>query len=158
MRNVTMNWYLGDQPGSARGSFSWEKEAFGALVFRRYYQVKNPSKIFVFSDTHPGDVGTPTQRVARGVAADGVRLEWDKIPGALHNGATPIAFTDGHVQNRKWIGPLVKQKVNPENRNSTQQRLQKSAKSSWENKKDILWLLSKSTQYKYNINEKKNHL
>jgi prepilin-type processing-associated H-X9-DG protein len=86
-----MNHLVGD-PGVLTNEFNP-----GYLQFLRSGDLVRPSETYVFMDEHPDTLN------------DGFfmnrfhELKWGNLPGSYHNGSAALSFTDGHVENRRWV-------------------------------------------------------
>ncbi len=93
IRSYSMNSLVGD-PGVLTNSFNPDY-----IQFFRSGDLINPSQIYVFMDEHPDTLN------------DGFfmnrfhEVKWGNLPGSYHNGAAILAFTDGHVENHRWVVP-----------------------------------------------------
>ena len=93
IRSYSMNHLVGD-PGVLTNRFNPD-----FVQFFRSGDLVRPSETFVFMDEHPDTIN------------DGFfmnrfhELKWGNLPGSYHNGAAALSFTDGHVENRRWVVP-----------------------------------------------------
>jgi prepilin-type N-terminal cleavage/methylation domain-containing protein/prepilin-type processing-associated H-X9-DG protein len=91
VRSVSMNTYLG--------------RAGLTTSYKRYSEIKNPVRQFVFLDEHPDSIN------------DGIFSTlapanyWNDLPASYHNGACGFSFADGHAEIKKWLDKDTKRPV-----------------------------------------------
>ncbi len=97
VRSRSMNALVGDA-----GEFTASGDNVNVPQYTQFFrlaEIPEPSRIFVFLDEHPDSIN------------DGYFLnrpalrEWNDLPGSYHDGATALAFADGHVESRRWEEP-----------------------------------------------------
>jgi prepilin-type N-terminal cleavage/methylation domain-containing protein/prepilin-type processing-associated H-X9-DG protein len=95
VRSYALNAYLGWIPSVG---------SFNSLSYVNFYRgsdlaLANPAQVLSFVDTAPGHVCMPAFLIGLGW----LNGCFCHLPAASHGGHGVIAFTDGHVETRKWV-------------------------------------------------------
>jgi prepilin-type N-terminal cleavage/methylation domain-containing protein/prepilin-type processing-associated H-X9-DG protein len=84
-------------------------------VWRRYGKLSDmvapsPSLLWVFADEHCNSINDAGLAVQ--CANPGIGGAWIDYPAPYHNGATTLAFGDGHAEIHKWLGRIKDWPIN----------------------------------------------
>lgn len=105
VRSISMNAMLGDA-----GKFTLSGANTNNPAYRQFFkitQVPQPAQIFVFIEEHANSI------------SDGYFINnaqaytWTRLPASYHRGAANMSYTDGHVEQHKWLDDSTKAPVNP---------------------------------------------
>jgi prepilin-type N-terminal cleavage/methylation domain-containing protein/prepilin-type processing-associated H-X9-DG protein len=105
VRSYSMNAMIGDAGSVSAGGTNRNNPDY--IQFFKYSSIPRPSDIFVFIDEHPDTID------------DGYFLnsaaepKWRNIPASYHDGASGLAFADGHAEMHKWRRASTKPPARP---------------------------------------------
>lgn len=91
IRSMSINSLVGD-PGELTNKFNPQ-----LVQFYRLSQIPNPAAIYAVLEEHPDTIN------------DGFFMNrwedyrWGNLPASYHNGSANLSFTDGHMENHRWV-------------------------------------------------------
>jgi len=106
IRSYSMNAMIGDAGDLTAGGTNQNNP--GYVQFFRITDIPQPSHIFVFLDEHPDSIND-------GYFVNRAHVwRWLDLPASYHNGATTLAFADGHSDMHHWLHPQTKPPAQPD--------------------------------------------
>lgn len=93
-RSISMNAMVGDAGEFTRTGTNVNNPSYKQYL--KHSEIPDPSDIFVFIEEHPDSIN------------DGYFLnrayswQWTDLPASYHGGAANIAYSDGHIEARRW--------------------------------------------------------
>lgn len=76
-----------------------------ASSYKKYAEIKQPVRQFVFLDEHPDSINDGIFSTLAPVN------HWNDLPASYHNGACGFSFADGHAETKKWLDKDTKRPV-----------------------------------------------
>ena len=111
IRSNSMNAFVGGNEGNEANN--WFDNARAFRTFRKSFDFRKPSDIWVLLDEHPASINDAffcpeMNAFASPTAPNFAGTALPDVPASYHNGACGFAFADGHSEIHRWIDPRTK--------------------------------------------------